>query len=309
MIKLFHINDYNIDTSKFSGIHDCVVEQFENNIAKFVGAKYGCGVSSATNALFLSLLEKNTTVTVPSIIPPVVCNAIITSNNKLKFKDDIGWVGDSYIFHTFENYKIVDSAQKITKNQFKKECNPEDLMVFSFYPTKPIGSYDGGMIVSDDKDKIDWFKLMVKNGTKFDTKSWKRKIIAPGYKMYLNAIQAYIANQNFQRLEEKYQILATVRQKYNSEFGINNTSNHLYRVSIADRDLLFEEAKRSGIEVGIHYRCLHKDTIYAEKNQSLEKSERESDTTVSIPFHERLTDKEIEEVIRLVKKYDNLQNS
>mgnify|MGYP001353596872 FL=1 len=40
MIKLFNINDYVIDTAKFTGIHDEIVEVFEQRIADFVGAKY-----------------------------------------------------------------------------------------------------------------------------------------------------------------------------------------------------------------------------------------------------------------------------
>ena len=57
MINLFNVNDYLIDTSKFTGIHDGIVESFEQRIADFVGAKYACGISSATNAIFLALLD------------------------------------------------------------------------------------------------------------------------------------------------------------------------------------------------------------------------------------------------------------
>ena len=59
-----------------------VVEQFEEKIAKYVGAKYACSVNSATNAIFLSMLNKNTIVSIPSMIPPVVANAIITSGKR-----------------------------------------------------------------------------------------------------------------------------------------------------------------------------------------------------------------------------------
>jgi len=239
-----------------------------------------------------------------TIIPPVVCNSIITSGNKIKFRDDVSWVGDSYVLHEFEKYKIIDSAQKITKNQFKQECNPQDIMIFSFYPTKPIGSYDGGMIVSNDKDKIDRFKIMVKNGARFNPKSWKREMVTVGYKMYLNSFQAYIANENFKKLEEKYQLLARVKEKYNLEFNRNNTSDHLYRVNISNRDMVLTKAKQVGVELGIHYQCLHKNMIYSNNDQSLKNSEHESKTTISIPFHENLTDLEIEKVIRLIKKYD-----
>ena len=66
------------------------------------------------------------------MMPPVVANAILTSGNKINFIDDVDWVGNSYTLHQFDDYKIVDSAQKLERNQFQNECNPEDLMIFSF---------------------------------------------------------------------------------------------------------------------------------------------------------------------------------
>lgn len=121
MISLFNINQYDISTKNYSNLlHDNIVTKFEQSIADYVGAKYAVSLNSATNAILLCLLSKNLIVSIPSIIPPVVANAIITSGNKIKFYDDISWVGDSYVLHRFSDYKIVDSAQKLEKDQFKK---------------------------------------------------------------------------------------------------------------------------------------------------------------------------------------------
>ena len=81
MIKLMHVNDYVIDTSQFRPLlNDKIVEEFENEIASYVGAKYACALHSATMGIFMALLEQDKTVVeIPSIIPPVVPNAIITS--------------------------------------------------------------------------------------------------------------------------------------------------------------------------------------------------------------------------------------
>ena len=39
MINLFHINNYTIDTSKFSNLlHDSIVQEFECAFAEYVGA-------------------------------------------------------------------------------------------------------------------------------------------------------------------------------------------------------------------------------------------------------------------------------
>ena len=251
MISLFNVNDHIIDTSKFSNLlHDQVVENFEDKLKDYVGAKYACSICSATNAIFLALLNKNTVIDIPSIIPPVVLNAILTSGNKINFIDNVDWVGDSYVLHDFGDYKIVDSAQKLERNQFKKECNPQDLMFFSLYPTKPLGGSDGGIIVSDDWEKIEWFKQGVLNGMSFAKNNWERNISFPGYKMYMNSIQATIAMNNFELFESKMESLRNLVAVYNNELGLNNTSMHLYRIKVDDNKSFISKMREDGIICG-----------------------------------------------------------
>jgi len=305
MINLFNINNYVIDTSEYSNfLHDKIVSEFENEIVKFVGAKYAVTFNSATSAIFLAMLNKNTIVNVPSVIPPVVLNAIITSGNKYNFIDNIDWVGDSYILHEFEDYKIIDSAQKLEKNQFIKECDGDDLMIFSFYPTKPVGSCDGGMIVSNDYEKIVKLKEMALNGMSYSNNNWERKINFPGYKMYMNSIQANIALENFKLLDDKYEKLKIIRDLYNNNLGYTNTSNHLYRINVTNRDRFIEYMKNHGIMCGIHYSALHLNSVYKIDNSNCPISETHSKTTVSIPFHEKLTNSDINHIIDKILKYN-----
>ena len=56
MIKLMHVNDYIIDTSQFKPLlSDKIVEEFEQRVAEYVGAKYACSIHSATMAIFMCL--------------------------------------------------------------------------------------------------------------------------------------------------------------------------------------------------------------------------------------------------------------
>ena len=306
MIQLFNIPNYVIDTSKFSHyLHGSIVEEFENNFLEYVGAKYACSVNSATNAIFLMLLDKNTTVDVPSLIPPVVLNAIATSGNKINFVDDIEWIGGSYTLHEFDDYKIIDSAQRVDRNQFANEANDNDLMFFSFYPTKPVGSSDGGIIVSNDKTKIDYLRTLSFNGMSFSTNNWERKVMMPGYKFYMNSIQAYIANENLKLLEAKKNKLAMIRNFYNDMLGYNNTSDHLYRINIKDRNKFLTLMKDAGIVCGIHYEAQHSNTAYTNLEFSCPYSDIESTTTVSIPFHEALTNDNMQYILKTIKSITN----
>ena len=305
MINLFNIPNYNIDTSTFTHyLHGNIVNEFEHNFREYVGAKYSCTVNSATNAIFLSLLNKNITVNVPSMIPPVVCNAILTSGNNISFTDNTEWIGNSYILHKFDNYKIIDSAQKVDVNQFKKEANDNDLMIFSFYPTKPIGSSDGGIIVSNDEEKINQFKEATMNGMSYAHNNWDRNIKFPGYKMYMNSIQCYIANENLKLLDAKKSRLKQIRNVYNKQLGYNNTSDHLYRISVDNNKNFIKSMKTLDIICGIHYDALHENEVYSPwLTDNCPNSSKLSKQTVSIPFHEELTDSEISYVINKIKEF------
>jgi dTDP-4-amino-4,6-dideoxygalactose transaminase len=308
MIQLFNVNNHTIDTSEFSNmLHDEIVTKYEKKIADYVGAKYACAVNSATNAIFLTMVMEKymnpRVIKIPSIIPPVVANAIITSGNEVEFTDDVEWVGNSYVMHKFRTYKVVDSAQKLEPNQFMKECKPNDLMIFSHYPTKPLGGADGGVIVTDDYKKYKWFKQAVLNGTTFSNNNWERGISFPGYKSYMSSIQAKIIMNNFEHFDKKMRSLGSLVDIYNKELGYENTSKHLYRIEVVNQEKFINKMKGAGIVCGIHYPALHLNSIYNNgKKISLPKSEKIEKHTVSIPMNEKLSFNDKEYLIDKIKE-------
>jgi dTDP-4-amino-4,6-dideoxygalactose transaminase len=211
-----------------------------------------------------------------------------------------------YRLHVFKNYAIYDSAQKVERDVFKTKASPEDLMVFSFYPTKPVGSCDGGMIVSDDREKIDWFRRAVMGGSTFSSKSWNRELMFPGWKMNMNSIQAHIAQKNLRKLDAKNERLTEVRQMYNKEFQRDNQSGHLYRINVQDRDDFIKLMRERRIACGIHYTPCHSHPVYNAYKEGwsdpCKKSNEDSKTTVSIPFHDNLSDLKVEYIIEQIRK-------
>lgn len=304
MIKLFNIPNRVLDTSKYNHLlHGKVVTEFEKEFARYVGAKYAVSVNSATSAIYLILDDYagSDLIRIPNMIPPTVYNALVNAGVPYKFVDDTEWVGNSYILlEDHENkYKVIDSAQKVNPFQFNNEAEPNDLMVFSFYPTKPVGGCDGGMVVSDDERPIERIRLLANNGLSASGNSWDKKRLCPGYKMHMNSLQADFALQSLRELPVKQETLTDIRNMYNEAFGLKNTSLHLYRVNVRNkghRDQFIMQARVNGIECGIHYKCILDDS-------SLPNSLEDSLTTVSIPFHEKLTYQEIQRVIEYVKPY------
>ncbi len=313
MINLFNIPTHNIDTSKFNNLlHGSIVTDFEQQFAEYVGAKYAVALNSATSAIFLLFLNRNITVEIPSMIPPVVANALITGGNKIAFRDDVDWVGDSYLLHDFGDWKVIDSAQKVERQQYVKEATTnKDVIIYSFYPTKPVSGCDGGMIVSNDKAIIDHIRCLSMNGMSNELNNWERKISLVGYKMYMNSLQAYIASENFKNFEQKQAEINAIREFYNFNLGLENESLHLYRIMVGDNKDFIAKAKERGIVCGIHYPALHLNPVYYNPYQDEFKplifSKAYSSTFVSIPFHEKLTHNEGWKVVEFIKEYNNLK--
>ena len=315
MIDLFNINNHIVDTSKFSNfLHSKEVEEVEDKIKEYVGAKYACSFNSASNIIYACLKYLNPcfsspfSVSIPSLIPPVVLNSIHNSGNIIKFNDDISWVGDSYLLHNFGQFKIIDSAQRLDKDQFANEANPNDLMFFSFYPTKPCGGMDGGIIVSNDESKILFLREISNNGfDKSSGSSWSKNIKYSGYKMYMNSFQAKIILENFKKYEDKKEKIRVIREKYNQALGFRNSSTHLYRIQTYNNKKFLKDMADNGISCGIHYDCMHDKFLYNKGVKfNCHRSTRESYTTASIPLNESMTNNQIQKVIDLTLKLKEL---
>lgn len=303
MIKLFNIPNYLIDTSAYDNLlHGKVVREFEETFADYVGAKYAVSFNSATSAIFLLFNHlKSHTVKIPSIIPPVVPNALVNAGCKVEFKDSVKWVGGQYILHLHTTVKIIDSAQHCSKDCFR-EYDDDDIMIFSFYPTKPVGSSDGGMVVSNNPDIIDYMRKISTNGMTSEVNNWERVQEYIGHKMYMSSIQAEIALKNLKKLDEKLEKIALVRDRYNDVFDLNNESDHLYRINVRRRDVFMKKAKEAGIQCGIHYTAQHRNPLFGKwDDKDFPKSSLQGDTTVSIPFHENLSEADVTKVIEFVK--------
>jgi dTDP-4-amino-4,6-dideoxygalactose transaminase len=180
-------------------------------------------------------------------------------------------------------------------------------MIFSFYPTKPLGGADGGMIVTDDYEKYKWYKEAVLNGMTYAENNWERGISFPGYKMYMNSIQAQIILNNFKFFHKKMRVLENLVNTYNREFGYDNTSKHLYRIEVVNNQDFVEKMKNVGITCGIHYDALHLNPVYQDLNlakryRTYLKSKKISNRTVSLPMNEKLSFLELEYIIDKVNK-------
>jgi hypothetical protein len=165
-----------------------VVDLFEKTLANYAGSKYAVSVDNCTNALFLCLkyLKASGTVTIPSRTWISVPCTIIHAGCKVQF-EDIEWSG----MYQLKPYPIYDGAVRMKKNMYQKNM----FHCLSFHIRKHIPIGKGGMILTDDFEAYNWFKIQRYEGRTLDGNGnyllYKDdNIKSLGYNMYMTPEQA-----------------------------------------------------------------------------------------------------------------------
>lgn len=237
---------------------------------------------------------------------PLVADAVLEAGKELYFTDKTDWVGSAY---RLKGTNVIDSAHQLDKNQCKG-MNNKDKVCFSFYPTKSIGSADGGAVATNDKEFADWCRIVSSYGRNQKQEyqnSWEYDIEMIGYKRHYTNLQAIICLEQVKQLPSVDRRRQEVINIYNKAFKLNNKSLYLYCIQINERDKFIKFMKDNRIECGVHFKPLHqmkafKDIIF-EGNKSNVNLAYEK--TVSLPLYNRLTNKEVNYIIRKVQEYEN----
>lgn len=281
------------------------VFEFEQELAKYVGAKHVIAVDSCTSALFLSLKwDKGGVVGIPSMTVPLVADAVIEAGKQLYFTDHTSWVGSAY---RLLGTNIWDSAHQLDKDQCVGMDN-DAMVCFSFYPTKSIGSADGGAIATNNDEFAQWARSISCYGRNQSAKyqnSWEYDIEIFGYKRHYTNLQSVICMEQLKRLPETDIKRRAVRDAYNRAFGLDNVSVYLYRIDIQERDKFIEFMKMNGVECGVHFKPLHMMKAFQNIEFPIgrEDVERKYSTTCSLPLFDLMTEDQVNHVINCVKEY------
>ena len=129
-----------------------IVKMFEENVAEYTGAPYAVSVDSCTSAIFLCCKFMDVSeIIIPSKTYLSVPQAIIHAGGRVVFdRRENNWQG---IYNLFP-YPIYDAAKRFTSGMYIKDS----FMCLSFHAKKllPIGK--GGMILTSDKEAVNWFR-------------------------------------------------------------------------------------------------------------------------------------------------------
>lgn len=133
-----------------------VTEEFEEELAKYTGAKFAVTVDNMSNGLFLALMYEKVQgkeISIPARTYPSVPCEIIHAGAKVKFKPVKGKTLTGA--YQLEPTNVWDAALTFTADMYK----PGTHMCVSFTgPYKHFKLSKGGAILTDDYRAYLWFK-------------------------------------------------------------------------------------------------------------------------------------------------------
>jgi len=328
------------------------VKELEANLAAYCDVKHGIGVASGTDALLLSLMALNIgpgdeVITSPftffatagvisrlgatpvfvdtdpemfNIVPELIEKAITPKTRaiipvhlfgQIAEMDEIMDIAKRNNLHVIE-----DAAQAIGSTYKNKKAGSfGDTGCFSFYPTKNLGAYgDGGLITTNDDDLADLLRRLRVHGSR---PKYIHAIV--GINSRLDSVQAAALGVKLKYLPEWHEARRTKADYYNNKLkDIKQVSTpkvrdynyhiyHQYTILAEKRDELRAFFKENDIGCEVYYpRALHLQECYADlgyKQGQLPVSEDFSQKALSIPVFPELTSEEQDIVIGAIKEF------
>lgn len=333
------------------------VEKFEKETAEYCGCKYACGVSSGSDALIIALMAEGigygdevitSTFTffatagaiarvgakpVFADIDPKVFNInpdLIEEKITPKTKAIIpvhlfGQSADmNKITEIAEKHKLIvieDAAQAIgSEYEGKRVGGIGDYGCFSFFPSKNLGAFgDGGIVTTNDEEKAHMLRIFRNHGSE---PKYYHKYIGGNFR--LDAIQAAILSIKLRELDKWTMARQKNAAEYRNIFAKSKTgekielpvkadyrTRHIYNqfsilVKDGKRDELKKALQEAGIGSDIYYPVpLHMQECFRDlgyKEGDLPASEKVAKEILALPIYPESTREQREYVVSVIEK-------
>ncbi len=317
------------------------VENFENEFSEFIGTKFSIGVASGTDALLLSLISLNikgkkvittpfTFISTGETILRAGGIPVFADIEKDGFLIDLEQIsshidnktGAILPVHLFGEMVDIKKIKRIAKGipiiedcaqSFGSFINKDKagalgiLGCFSFFPTKNLGGYgDGGMITTNSNPLYKKLISLRAHG-KIDG---KYKLL--GYNSRLDEIQAAILLVKLKDFQEDIKKKQRIAKRYIQslknfvkvpEYKEGHTF-HQFTIRTKKRDKLKDFLEKKGIQTRIYYPIpLHLTPLFNYKKGTFPQSEKRAEEVLSLPIFPDLTENEVEYIISQIKKF------
>lgn len=229
------------------------------------------------------------------------------------------------------NLKVIEDCAHAIETEYhgKKAGTFGDFGCFSFYVTKNIVTGEGGMILTRSAEDAARIKTLALHGMSRD--AWKRFsdegykhyfVTECGFKYNMMDLQAAIGIHQLKRVESYWKRRQQIWQKYNEAFADlpialsaepepqTRHPYHLYTILVdkekcgITRDAFLNAMTAHNIGVGVHYLSIPEHPYYQEtfgwRPEDYPNAMRTGRQTVSLPLSAKLTDEDVEDVIKAV---------
>ena len=197
---------------------------------------------------------------------------------------------------------------------FKKEKSHQyaDLSCYSFYPSKNLGAYGDGGLITTEYSSL-YKKLLVLRNLGSIKKNLHQY---EGLNSRLDTIQASVLLQKLKYTPLFNNYRRKISTYYDEELSclddikLTNTdpgsSRHLYVIRVKDRNKLAKYLKKNKIPVQFHYPySLNKTGALSKKIKKvrLGNSEKWAKECISLPLHPNMSINEAKRTVNFIKKY------
>jgi dTDP-4-amino-4,6-dideoxygalactose transaminase len=328
------------------------VAQVEEELADYIGTKFTVGCSSGTDALLLALMALDIGPGDEVITTPytffATAGSIARSGAKAVFVDidpetflmDVNQIEEKINLNTKAimpvhlfgqcvdmdplmslarkfNLKVIeDAAQAIGATyKGKKAGQIGDIGCFSFFPSKNLGGFgDGGLVSTNDESLYERLKGLRVHGGK---KQYHHKEV--GLNARLDALQAAVISVKLPHLDSWTEGRRNNAEVYNRLFKDNENivtpteeedRYHIYNqyvIRVNDRDALKQHLKENDIGCSVYYPLsLHQQRCFAElgyKTGCFPVSEKAAQETLALPIYPHLKREQLEYVAEVVNSF------
>lgn len=322
---------------------------FEKKFASFVGTKYAVGVGSGTDALRLALRacgighgDKVLTVSLTSPFTalaileegaiPIFCDVdedtltINVADVQKRIDKNVRAIMPVHLFgNPCDMSAILEFAQKFQLKVIEDACQAHGASLknrrvgsfgnagtFSFYPTKNLGGFgDGGMVTTNDPAIATKIRSLRHGG---QTKRFWHQY--QGINSRLDEIQAAILevklatldrqNQQRRKLVQRYrQMLRNLPIKFQESPSGAVSANHLFVIKTKERDALQKFLTANGVASDIYYPYpVHMQPAFKKYNRGpLEVTEKVVGELLALPLYPTLTNENQDRVIDAITRF------
>jgi len=333
------------------------VKNFEDAAAKYLGVKHAIGCNSGTDALVIGLralgVKPGDEVICPSFtffatsesVNIIGATPIFVDIEEDSFNIDpakiVAKITDKTVailpVHLFghaanmdeinaiakkHNLKVLEDCAQSFGSEFdgKKTGSLGNVGAFSFFPTKNLGAYgDGGLITTDCDETADLIRVLRVHGGK---DKYKNEIL--GYNSRLDALQAAILHVKLGHIDDyngrRRAIAGRYREMFANVDGVIappelDWAKHVYhqytiRVLNGKRDLVNKKLGEMGIASMIYYPIpVHRLPVYENmegfvppKAEDMIVTNKAADEVLSIPVYPQLTEEMQKRVVDSIAK-------